>query len=63
MSSGTRASRDSAAGPLADLALIDDKDIPSQYFREKALGGWGHCGENRYSFVNRPMPGMCGTVC
>ncbi len=47
ISSGTQASRDSATGP--DLALMGDKDMPSQNFslRAKALGGLGHGGKNK----------------
>jgi hypothetical protein len=46
MSSGTQASRDSAAGP--DLARMDDKDMPSRSIRAKALRGLGHGGWNRF---------------
>ena len=57
MSSGTLASRDSAAGSV--LALMDLGDIPRQYIRALALGVRGQGGEGGFSFVICSMSQAC----
>ena len=59
MSSGTLASRGSAAGSA--LALMDFGDISRQYIRARALGVWGQGGEGWFSFVICTMaqPEVC----
>ena len=57
MSSGTLASRGSAAGSA--LALMDFGDISRQYIRAQALGVWGQGGEGWFSFVICTMAQVC----